>query len=230
MLKIMLPEKKIHGRFDSHCGSVRSSMHDHTNSSPKGDRQHALIQQQVQSAEDEDKDEKKLRKSRLVRRFSVLKSTEQHHVADADDKTFYGVYGHLRKCLDYNYHVHYTKKRQWFHDAVVADSLFKDNDWSEVGPNTKIPTTSLWLILTVGIHGVYKHSVIHNLIASKKLPLTTFVRIDTGAYDCKDGLYSSVEHEICSRPHFSHCGQPTFASTYQNIRFISKLPRKWLTT
>jgi hypothetical protein len=43
-------------------------------------------------------------------KFSVTFSTE-HHFRCPDDEPprFYGAYGHIRKQLDYSYHVHYRK-------------------------------------------------------------------------------------------------------------------------
>jgi hypothetical protein len=34
---------------------------------------------------------------------------------------FYGAYAEYRKKLDYKYHVHYKKERQWLHDSIIED-------------------------------------------------------------------------------------------------------------
>lgn len=158
------------------------------------------------------------RKSKWRFGFSLPKTntTEELHAADPTDVGFYGAHGHLRKTLlDYNYHAHYKKERQWLHDAIIEDALLKDTDddnrsvseteddrssaatekstelqvvepvaEAEAVPIPELhsyPTcTSLWLILAVGVHGVGKHYVIQDLIATNKLRLLSLVCIDTG--------------------------------------------------
>jgi hypothetical protein len=150
-------------------------------------RRHTLDSRSKSAGHEED-DANLLRKARLERRFAEIKSTEAIH-ADANDTQFYGAYGHLRKCLDYNHHVHYKKQRQWLHDAIIEDSLFQESDWSK--EDSELPTSSLWLILAVGDHGVGKHYVMKDLITSERLPLLSFVCIDPGVYD--------ESNRICTR-------------------------------
>ena len=49
------------------------------------------------------------------RSFSVLLSTELNH--KADELEFFGPFSHIRKTLDYDYHVPYTHQRQTLQDA-----------------------------------------------------------------------------------------------------------------
>jgi len=40
-----------------------------------------------------------------------------------DGSLFFGAYGHIRSQLDYTYHSHYKKERQWLHDSIIEDAL-----------------------------------------------------------------------------------------------------------
>jgi len=121
-------------------------------------------------------------RERLVRRFSVRKSTEEHHSVSNDDNAvgFYGAYGNVRKKLDYKYHVHYRKERQWLHDAIIEDCLLEHqhDDWSHQEMTTVLPRTP-WLIIMAGVHGAGKHHVIRELIETERLPLLSYVCVDT---------------------------------------------------
>jgi len=120
-------------------------------------------------------------RDRLVKRFSVLKSTEEHHSETQDDAVgFYGAYGNLRKKLDYKYHVHYRKERQWLHDAIIEDCFLEHqhDDWSQQEMTTVLPKHP-WLIIMAGVHGAGKHHVIRELINTEKLPLLSYVCVDT---------------------------------------------------
>lgn len=114
------------------------------------------------------------------RRFVVQKSTEELHSAEPNGIHFYGAHGKLRKDLDYNYHSHYRKERQLLHDAIIEDSFLADEDISV--NQTALPTTSLWLILAVGVHGVGKHRAVQDLILTNRLRLLSLVCIDTGMF------------------------------------------------
>ena len=74
-------------------------------------------------------------KDRLVKRFSSQQqqqqTTEQQHHATTTTPGFYGAYANLRKKLDYSYHVHYRKERQWLHDAIIEDLLLKHQQLDE---------------------------------------------------------------------------------------------------
>jgi hypothetical protein len=108
------------------------------------------------------------------RRFSISHSTEEQFKS-SDDFGFYGAYGHIRKQLDYSYHCHYRKERQWLHDSFIEDylqsGLYADPNCLPIGP---------WLILTVGCQGAGKRYVIDKLVETNRLPLLSFVCVDTG--------------------------------------------------
>lgn len=92
---------------------------------------------------------------------------------------FVGTYGHIRKRLDYTYHTHYVKQRQWLHDAIIQDSLIKqESGVTALDPHNNLPLQKPVLILAVGVHGAGKHRVIRELVLSGKLQLQSLVDID----------------------------------------------------
>jgi len=108
----------------------------------------------------------------LRRRFSVERSTEEQHKCEEKDKIgFYGEFGNERKKLDYDYHSHYRKERQWLHDSIIEDYLHPDGD--------NLPTEP-WLIFTVGAQGAGKRHTVDNLMKKERLPLLSFVFVDPG--------------------------------------------------
>mmetsp|Transcript_7349 Transcript_7349/g.16722 ORF Transcript_7349/g.16722 Transcript_7349/m.16722 type:complete len:650 (+) Transcript_7349:65-2014(+) len=106
------------------------------------------------------------------RRFSVSSSTSQHHSSE-DDFNFYGPYAHIRKTLDYSYHTHYRKERQWLQDSIVED-LLRDVQSSDVCTTPSEP----WLIYTVGAPGAGKRHTLLQLVKEDKLHLLSFVHVD----------------------------------------------------
>lgn len=46
-----------------------------------------------------------------MKKFSTVVSTEEYNAVDVPQ--FFGPYAHIRKQLDYGYHGHYRKERQW---------------------------------------------------------------------------------------------------------------------
>lgn len=109
----------------------------------------------------------------MIRRFSVALSTESYFKT-SEDTNCYGAYGHVREKLDYDYHSHYRKDRQWFHDSIIED-LLEHSDSTSV---CEYPTEP-WLILSAGVQGAGKSFTIHNLIRTGYLPLLTFVYVDS---------------------------------------------------
>lgn len=109
-----------------------------------------------------------------IRSFSISHSTETLFKS-LDDFGFYGAHGHIRKQLDYSYHQHYRKERQWLHDSIIEDYL---HNGAYADPNS-LPCDP-WLILTVGCQGAGKRYVIDKLVNEGKLPLLSFVCVDTG--------------------------------------------------
>lgn len=106
------------------------------------------------------------------RRFSVLESTAELHKS-TDDTTFYGPYAHIRKTLDYSYHNHYRKQRQWLQDSILDDLLYNVM-------HSRVCTTPVepWLIYTVGAPGAGKRHTLLKLIREGRLPLLSFVHVD----------------------------------------------------
>lgn len=106
-------------------------------------------------------------------RFSILMSTEEFNRESSEKPAFYGPYSHIRRKLDYDYHVHYKKERQWLQDSIVEDCLFDEN---KEGPmeNPKEP----WLLFTVGVQGAGKRYTLVELIKDGRLPLLSYVYVD----------------------------------------------------
>jgi len=92
-----------------------------------------------------------------------------------DDVGFYGAYAHIRQKLDYTYHRHYKKERQWLHDSIIEDYLFH----SSPSHPFYVPCEP-WIILTVGVQGSGKRYTIDKLVESNRLRLLSFVYVDTG--------------------------------------------------
>ena len=113
-----------------------------------------------------------IRRQPVRSRFSVLQSTADNF-RSLDDLNFYGPYAHIRKTLDYSYHSHYRKERQWLQDSIIEDLL------SSV-ENTDVCTTPSepWLIYTVGAPGAGKRYTLLELVRNGKLPLLSYVAVD----------------------------------------------------
>ena len=104
-------------------------------------------------------------------RLSFVMTTEEFN-KDAE-LTFYGPYSHIRKQMDYNYHVHYKKERQWLQDSIIEDYLEEDNDEALC----KTPTEP-WLLYLVGSPGAGKQHTLLQLVQDGRLPLLSFVLVD----------------------------------------------------
>ena len=61
------------------------------------------------------------RSKRSVYKFSLLEDTES--LFSTDVRYYGGPYAHIRKTLDYKYHKHYTKERQWLQDSIIDKLL-----------------------------------------------------------------------------------------------------------
>jgi predicted kinase len=63
---------------------------------------------------------------KFCRRFSIENDTEANFRWDGPkDLCFHGPYTHIRRTLDYKYHVCYEKERQWLQDAII-DKLINE--------------------------------------------------------------------------------------------------------
>lgn len=115
-----------------------------------------------------------LQQQKLWKRFTPKQSTEELHKTTSELYT--GVFGQIRKQLDYKYHSHYRKERQWLHDAVMEDVSLEQAE--EAG--TKLTLDVPWLILLVGTREASKHSFVKDLVDSHRLRLRRFVTVDPG--------------------------------------------------
>jgi len=136
-------------------------------------------------------------------------TTTEEHFSTSDQIGFYGAYAKVRQTLDYSYHVHYRKERQWLHDAIIEDNLLKHQqaqDASQAQAQQSQPqdanrsdssTTSSstmsdyhqgtpvllprnpCLIFMVGVHGAAKHSTVRQLLDQQRLRLLSLVCVDT---------------------------------------------------
>jgi len=110
-----------------------------------------------------------------ISRFSCCRSTEENFkcTEDEEDCHCFGAYGHLRSTLDYSYHCHYQKQRQWLHDSIIEDIL-------ESGIEGSSPTSNVdpWLIFTVGAQGAGKRYVMDHLIQTHRFSLRDHITVD----------------------------------------------------
>jgi Zeta toxin len=147
----------------------------------------------------------------VKRRFpKKIRSTEEIHQWEdlTQPPQFYGSYGHIRaneSLIDYTYHVHYRKERQWLHDSIIED-IFDRNSCNNV-PQPALPD-SLWLIFTAGPMGAGKRYTVERLMTEGELPLLQFVFVDP--------------HEICTLlPEYS-----SFYQKHQDPAIVDQLTRK----
>jgi predicted kinase len=110
-----------------------------------------------------------------TRPFSIEHSTDDINKAATDaDQQFYGPYAHIRQTLDYTYHSHYRKQRQWLQDSIIEtfmEDLVNGND-------AMTTPQEPWFIYTVGAPGAGKRHTIMSLLEEGKLPLLSFVHVD----------------------------------------------------
>lgn len=112
-------------------------------------------------------------------RFSCCRSTEENFkcMEDEEDCHCFGAYGHLRARLDYTYHCHYQKQRQWLHDSIIEDILESGIEGSSATSNV-----DPWLIFTVGAQGAGKRYVMDHLIQTNRFSLRDHITVDAGKY------------------------------------------------
>jgi len=107
-------------------------------------------------------------------RFSDCLSTEEYNAVD--EPQYFGPYAHIRKQLDYTYHRHYRKERQWLQDSIIENLMDNVADGVEC-----VTPTEPWLIFTVGPRGAGKKQVIRDLMSNGRLNLLTYVDVDSDA-------------------------------------------------
>lgn len=96
-----------------------------------------------------------------------------------NSELYTGSFGQIRKQLDYQYHAHYRKERQWLHDAVIEDVSLEGEESSK---KENMARQTPWLILLIGTRESSKHSFVKDLIDSNRLRLHRFVTVDPGTY------------------------------------------------
>lgn len=109
------------------------------------------------------------------RRFSVLMSSEENNATE--DMTFFGMFSHIRKTLDYTYHCNYTFERQHLQDRIIIEML---DDAFILDVDGKIGTvpTEPWIVFTAGAMGCGKSHTMQTLVDKQRFPLGSFVTVD----------------------------------------------------
>lgn len=158
-----MPKMETSMHSDENDGSPDEQKHEYFHSDSTGHEHEALRLRHARRA---------WLKRRDSSRFSILMSTEEFNKEPTDDTTYYGPYAHIRKRLDYDYHVHYKKDRQWLQDSVVEECLFHEKDVKCETP------TEPWLLYTVGVMGAGKQHTLSGLVRDGRLPLLSYVLVD----------------------------------------------------
>ena len=118
---------------------------------------------------------KMIRRGSTLKRFSAVESTEDQFASDTP--LFMGPYQHIRKELDYTYHKHYQKQRQWLQDSIIEDLLDQVN--VEDVENVCVTPHEPWMIFTAGPRGAGKRHTIDDLVLDERLPLLGFISVDS---------------------------------------------------
>lgn len=117
-------------------------------------------------------------RSSLLRRFSTEGVVSTEVLFSSDETSFHGAYGHVRKKLDYDYHKHYRKERQWLHDSIIEEILESQEESKETSPVLTHPR----LILTVGPQGAGKRYTVEKLVEQKRLLMPSCIVVDIGTF------------------------------------------------
>ena len=88
-----------------------------------------------------------LMRRRQVKNFSSRISTEENNRSTVAE--FYGSFSHIRATLDYTYHAHYTRKRQFLQDSIIAEFLDGAVITDRNGAVCTTPTEP-WIVFTAG--------------------------------------------------------------------------------
>jgi hypothetical protein len=111
--------------------------------------------------------------------LDLNETTEKHYaIAPQEKPHFYGAYGVVRRKLDYSYHSHYCKERQFVHDGIIEDYLDSSETEEEQSETKDGMYSKNWLLLTVGVQGAGKAHTIRELVDSGHLPISSYVRVD----------------------------------------------------
>mmetsp|Transcript_24844 Transcript_24844/g.32354 ORF Transcript_24844/g.32354 Transcript_24844/m.32354 type:complete len:378 (+) Transcript_24844:179-1312(+) len=114
----------------------------------------------------------------LLNSYNANQSTEENYQAPLNEENLYvGEFIEHRKSLDYNYHKHYTMKRQIFQDEVIKHFLRTIVKDSETNKYCSRPT-SPWVVFTAGAMGAGKSHAMKWLSSNHYFPLESFVLVD----------------------------------------------------
>ncbi|GKY99368.1 hypothetical protein MPSEU_000891600 [Mayamaea pseudoterrestris] len=102
--------------------------------------------------------------------FTCESTSEMHKNIEAK---FYGAFSSYRRKLDYKYHVHYKKERQWLHDSIIEDIIegYSQDDDDDDDEASSSCGKYFWLVLTIGAQGAGKSYVVDQLMGQGRLPL-----------------------------------------------------------
>ena len=98
--------------------------------------------------------------------YDFAKSTNDNYGVP-DRASFHGRYDHIRKTLDYDYHVNYTKARQLWQDHAIQTVVARTR-----------PNGSPWIVYTCGPMGAGKGFVLSWMSRNGYFPLEDIVCID----------------------------------------------------
>ena len=107
--------RSSHQHHDGHDDYDHDHDHDHHH------HHHRQQQQQDRPLRRESINDSFQRSKRIISKFSILEDTET--LFGTNEEYFGGPYAHIRKTLDYKYHTHYTKERQWLQDSIIDKLL-----------------------------------------------------------------------------------------------------------
>jgi len=117
--------------------------------------------------------------------FDVHQSTEMNYRSSTsssnivDEKLmFYGQYAHIRKTLDYSYHMNYNKYRQKIQDMIITEILSSPRIVDQNSGEVCTTPTEPFLVFTAGAMGAGKSFTLRSLNERNLFPLSAFVLID----------------------------------------------------
>jgi len=103
--------------------------------------------------------------------FKSFVSTEDMY--KSNDYNFYGIYGNIRKTLDYNYHNNYTLERQLLHDEIISATLKCCS-----GNDSVVDSDCPSIVFTAGAMGAGKSYALHSIEQKGNFPLSSYVLVD----------------------------------------------------
>ena len=117
--------------------------------------------------------------------FDFTKSSEDNY--SDENAPFVGKYEKIRSQLDYNFHKHYSVRRQYLQDELMTqflDTIIEDGEYICDKPLNN------WIVFTAGAMGAGKGHTLNWLSKQKLFPLESFVNVDP---DCIRALLPEFE-------------------------------------